>query len=110
VSEDQDSRLVYQAFPRWRDDPYQNEAVHAMLRLLHAADAVRTKLRALDEAMAFFLADPPLSLTFHAPARGAESCAVSLVALANEIRKAVKDLQGLEPYAVQFEPGSRGPG
>ena len=94
--------IVRRAFPNWRHDPYQRVAVNALLRVLFAGENTERALTDVDTCIAFFLEDPPLSLAFQSPRLKIEALATRLDVLAGELRKAARQLQGLEPYIDQF--------
>lgn len=98
--------LIRSAFPRWRDDPYQHAAVDALCAAIFAGENAERAIDALGEAVAFFIHDPPLSLTLSAPRHSLEVVARRLDGLAAQIRLSLRAIADLEPYADQF--GTRG--
>ena len=94
---------IRKRFPRWRTDPYQKEAVDSLLRVVFAAEAVDRQLGVVAESVAYFLSDPPASLSFGAPARQVKNAAKRLRSLADQLERAVKKLDDLGAYVSQFE-------
>lgn len=95
--------IVRRAFPAWQRDPYHHTAVDAILRILFAGEAVQANLGRLEEAIAYFLEDPPSSLAFDTPARQCERLAASLHRLARSMLQNAQRLRDLRAYTDQFD-------
>lgn len=84
-------------------DPYSATARDAALRLLFAAEAAEREIAVVGTCLAYFLEDPPASLSYGAPARQATTAAERLRNLADQLDRAVTKFLLLEEYGNQFD-------
>lgn len=96
------AQFIRAQFPGHRSDPYQKAAVDALLRIVFAGENVENELANVETVIAFFLDDPPISLSFGAPSSQCRRLARKLEVLAHQLRKGADTLSGLAAYADQF--------